>query len=114
MEAVYGSSDRLLSNTFAKVFFQRMECADELSTLTLLAKGTVDFFLKLTQILTKYIRLWSLVNFLLSDGACKVLERYKMLLEVLRWCVSVWIPAAVYQRKDLLVFAAVEVFRSTS
>ena len=82
---LYGSSDRLLSNTLRKVFFQQIldeMSADELDTLTT-SKGTVELLSKLApEYLTELDQI--VVSGQLSAGqmsACKVLERYKMLLE---------------------------------
>ncbi len=82
---LYGSSDRLLSNTLRKVFFQQIldgMSADELGTLTA-SKGTVELLSKLApEYLTKLDQI--VVSGQLSAGqmsACKVLERYKMLLK---------------------------------
>ena len=82
---LYGSSDRLLSNTLRKVFFQQIldgMSADELGTLTT-SKGTVELLSKLApEYLTELDQI--VVSGQLSAGqmsACKVLERYKMLLE---------------------------------
>ena len=82
---LYGSSDRLLSNTLRKVFFQQIldgMSADELSTLTT-SKGTVELLSKLApEYLTELDQITTSGQ--LSAGqmsACKVLERYKMLLE---------------------------------
>ena len=82
---LYGSSDRLLSNTLRKVFFQQIldgMSADELGTLTT-SKGTVELLSKLaSEYLTELNQI--VVSGQLSAGqmsACKVLERYKMLLE---------------------------------
>ena len=82
---LYGSSDRLLSNTLRKVFFQQIldgMSTDELGTLTA-SKGTVELLSKLApEYLTKLDQI--VVSGQLSAGqmsACKVLERYKMLLE---------------------------------
>lgn len=82
---LYGSSDRLLSNTLRKVFFQQIldgMSADELGTLTT-SKGTVELLSKLApEYLTELNQI--VVSGQLSAGqmsACKVLERYKMLLE---------------------------------
>lgn len=82
---LYGSSDRLLSNTFRKVFFQQIldgMSADELGTL-ITSKGTVELLSKLApEYLTELNQI--VVSGQLSAGqmsACKVLERYKMLLE---------------------------------
>ena len=82
---LYGSSDRLLSNTLRKVFFQQIldgMSADELGTLTT-SKGTVELLSKLApEYLTELDQIVDSCQ--LSAGqmsACKVLERYKMLLE---------------------------------
>ena len=82
---LYGSSDRLLSNTLRKVFFQQIldgMSADELGTLTT-SKGTVELLSKLApEYLTELDQI--MTSGQLSAGqmsACKVLERYKMLLE---------------------------------
>ena len=82
---LYGSSDRLLSNTLRKVFFQQIldgTSADELDTLTT-SKGTVELLSKLaSEYLTELDQI--VVSGQLSAGqmsACKVLEHYKMLLE---------------------------------
>lgn len=82
---LYGSSDRLLSTTLRKVFFQQIldgMSADELGTLTT-SKGTVELLSKLApEYLTELNQI--VVSGQLSAGqmsACKVLERYKMLLE---------------------------------
>ena len=82
---LYGSSDRLLSNTLRKVFFQQIldgTSADELGTLTT-SKGTVELLSKLApEYLTELDQI--MASGQLSAGqmsACKVLERYKMLLE---------------------------------
>ena len=82
---LYGSSDRLLSNMLRKVFFQQIldgMSADELGTLTT-SKGTVELLSKLApEYLTELNQI--VVSGQLSAGqmsACKVLERYKMLLE---------------------------------
>ena len=82
---LYGSSDRLLSNTLRKVFFQQIldgMSADELGTLTT-SKGTVELLSKLApEYLTELDQIVDSGQ--LSAGqmsACKVLERYKALLE---------------------------------
>ena len=82
---LYGSSDRLLSNTLRKVFFQQIldgMSADELGTLTT-SKGTVELLSKLSpEYLSELDQI--VVSGQLSAGqmsACKVLERYKILLE---------------------------------
>ncbi len=82
---LYGSSDRLLSNTLRKVFFQQIldgMSADELGTLNN-SKGTVELLSKLApEYLTELDQIVDSSQ--LSAGqmsACKVLERYKALLE---------------------------------
>ena len=82
---LYGSSDRLLSNTLRKVFFQQIldgMSADELGTLTT-SKGTVELLSKLSpEYLTELDQIMNSGQ--LSAGqmsACKVLGRYKALLE---------------------------------
>ena len=82
---LYGSSDRLLSATLRKVFFQQIldgMSADELGTLNN-SKGTVELLSKLTpEYLTELDQI--MASGQLSTGqmsACKVLERYKALLE---------------------------------
>ena len=82
---LYGSSDRLLSNTLRKVFFQQIldgMSADELGSLNA-GKGTVELLSKLAP--EYLIELGQIMNSgQLSAGqmsACKVLERYKALLE---------------------------------
>ena len=82
---LYGSSDRLLSTTLRKVFFQQIldgMPADELGSLNA-GKGTVELLSKLApEYLTELDQIMNYGQ--LSAGqmsACKVLERYKMLLE---------------------------------
>lgn len=82
---LYGNSDRLLSTTLRKVFFQQVldgMSADELGSLNA-GKGTVELLSKLApEYLTKLDQIVDSGQ--LSAGqmsACKVLERYKMLLE---------------------------------
>jgi len=82
---LYGSSDRLLSNTLRKVFFQQIldgMSTDELGTLTT-SKGTVELLSKLApEYLTELDQI--MTSGQLSAGqmsACKILEHYKMLLE---------------------------------
>ena len=82
---LYGNSDRLLSTTLRKVFFQQVldgMPADELGSLNA-GKGTVELLSKLApEYLTELDQI--VVSGQLSAGqmsACKVLERYKMLLE---------------------------------
>ena len=82
---LYGSSDRLLSNTLRKVFFQQVldgMSTDELGSLNA-GKGTVELLSKLApEYLTELDQI--MTSGQLSAGqisACKVLERYKALLE---------------------------------
>ena len=82
---LYGSSDRLLSATLRKVFFQQIldgMSVDELGTLNA-SKGTVELLSKLApEYLTELDQITTSGQ--LSTGqmsACKVLERYKALLE---------------------------------
>ena len=82
---LYGSSDRLLSTTLRKVFFQQVldgMSADELGSLNA-GKGTVELLSKLApEYLTELDQI--MASGQLSAGqmsACKVLERYKTLLE---------------------------------
>ena len=82
---LYGSSDRLLSATLRKVFFQQVldgMSADELGSLNA-GKGTVELLSKLAlEYLTGLDQI--MASGQLSAGqmsACKVLERYKALLE---------------------------------
>ena len=82
---LYGSSDRLLSTTLRKVFFQQVldgMSADELGSLNA-GKGTVELLSKLApEYLTELDQI--MTSGQLSAGqmsACKVLERYKTLLE---------------------------------
>lgn len=82
---LYGSSDRLLSTTLRKVFFQQIldgMSVDELGTLNA-SKGTVELLSKLApEYLTELDQI--MASGQLSTGqmsACKVLERYKALLE---------------------------------
>ena len=82
---LYGSSDRLLSTTLRKVFFQQIldgMPADELGSLNA-GKGTVDLLSKLApEYLTELDQI--MTSGQLSAGqmsACKVLEHYKALLE---------------------------------
>lgn len=82
---LYGRSDRLLSTTLRKVFFQQVldgMPTDELGSLNA-GKGTVELLSKLaSEYLTELDQIMSSGQ--LSAGqmsACKVLERYKVLLE---------------------------------
>ena len=82
---LYGSSDRLLSATLRKVFFQQIldgMSVDELGSLNA-GKGTVELLSKLApEYLTELDQI--MTSGQLSAGqisACKVLERYKALLE---------------------------------
>lgn len=82
---LYGNSDRLLSTTLRKVFFQQVldgMSTDELGSLNA-GKGTVELLSKLApEYLTELDQI--MISSQLSAGqmnACKVLERYKVLLE---------------------------------
>lgn len=82
---LYGNSDRLLSTTLRKVFFQQVldgMSTDELGSLNA-GKGTVELLSKLaSEYLTELDQI--MTSGQLSAGqisACKVLERYKALLE---------------------------------
>ncbi len=82
---LYGSSDRLLSTTLRKVFFQQIldgMSTDELGSLNA-GKGTVELLSKLApEYLTELDQI--MTSGQLSAGqmsACKVLEHYKALLE---------------------------------
>ena len=82
---LYGSSDRLLSTTLRKVFFQQIldgMSTDELGSLNA-SKGTVELLSKLApEYLTELDQI--MASGQLSTGqmsACKVLEHYKALLE---------------------------------
>lgn len=82
---LYGNSDRLLSTTLRKVFFQQIldgMSADELGSLNA-GKGTVELLSKLApEYLTELDQI--MTSGQLSAGqmsACKVLECYKALLE---------------------------------
>ena len=82
---LYGSSDRLLSTTLRKVFFQQVldgMSTDELGSLNA-GKGTVELLSKLApEYLTELDQI--MTSGQLSAGqmsACTVLERYKALLE---------------------------------
>ena len=82
---LYGNSDRLLSTTLRKVFFQQVldgMSTDELGSLNA-GKGTVELLSKLApEYLTELDQI--MTSGQLSAGqisACKVLERYKALLE---------------------------------
>ena len=113
---LYGSSDRLLSNTLRKVFFQQIldgMSADELSTLTT-SKGTVELLSKLApEYLTELDQITTSGQ--LSAGqmsACKVLERYKMLLEEKSYvevcqCLD-YLLQSILAQGPALVFSRVE------
>ena len=82
---LYGNSDRLLSTTLRKVFFQQVldgMSADELGSLNA-GKGTMELLSKLApEYLTELDQIMTFGQ--LSAGqmsVCKVLERYKALLE---------------------------------
>lgn len=127
---LYGSSDRLLSNTLCKVFFQQIldgMSADELGTLTT-SKGTVELLSKLApEYLTELNQI--VVSGQLSAGqmsACKVLERYKMLLEEKSYvevcqCLDYLLqsipaqgPALVFSRVEDLLEARLKFVRKLS
>ena len=127
---LYGSSDRLLSNTLRKVFFQQIldeMSADELGTLTT-SKGTVELLSKLApEYLTDLDQI--MTSGQLSAGqmsACKVLEHYKMLLEeksyvercqcldYLLQSISAQGPALVFSRVEDLSEARLQFVRRLS
>ena len=113
---LYGSSDRLLSNTLRKVFFQQIldgMSADELGTLTT-SKGTVELLSKLApEYLTELDQI--MTSGQLSAGqmsACKVLERYKVLLEEKSYvevcqCLD-YLLQSIPEQGAALVFSRVE------
>ena len=113
---LYGSSDRLLSNTLRKVFFQQIldgMSVDELGTLNA-SKGTVELLSKLApEYLTELDQI--MASGQLSTGqmsACKVLERYKALLEEKLYvevcqCLDYLLQSIPAQR-PALVFSRVE------
>ena len=113
---LYGSSDRLLSNTLRKVFFQQIldgMSADELGTLTT-SKGTVELLSKLApEYLTELDQIVDSGQ--LSAGqmsACKVLEHYKMLLEEKSYvevcqCLD-YLLQSIPTQGPVLVFSRVE------
>ena len=115
---LYGSSDRLLSNTLRKVFLQQIldgTSADELGTLTT-SKGTVELLSKLApEYLTELDQIVDSGQ--LSAGqmsACKVLERYKMLLEEKSYvevcqCLD-YLLQSIPAQGPALVFSRVEDF----
>ena len=113
---LYGNSDRLLSTTLRKVFFQQIldgMSADELGTLTT-SKGTVELLSKLApEYLTELNQI--VVSGQLSAGqmsVCKVLERYKMLLEEKSYvevcqCLD-YLLQSIPAQEPALVFSRVE------
>ena len=113
---LYGSSGRLLSNTLRKVFFQQIldgTSADELGTLTT-SKGTVELLSKLApEYLTELDQIIDSCQ--LSAGqmsACKILERYKMLLEEKSYvevcqCLD-YLLQSIPEQGPALVFSRVE------
>ncbi|WP_311396736.1 PD-(D/E)XK nuclease family protein [Lancefieldella parvula] len=115
---LYGSSDRLLSNTLRKVFFQQIldgMSADELGTLNN-SKGTVELLSKLApEYLIELDQI--MASGQLSAGqmsACKVLERYKKLLEEKSYietcqCLD-YLLQSIPAQGPALVFSRVEDF----
>jgi len=113
---LYGNSDRLLSTTLRKVFFQQVldgMPADELGSLNA-GKGTVELLSKLApEYLTELDQIMNYGQ--LSAGqmsACKVLERYKMLLEEksyveVRQCLD-YLLQSIPAQGAALVFSRVE------
>ena len=113
---LYGNSDRLLSTTLRKVFFQQIldgMPADELGTLTT-SKGTVELLSKLApEYLTELDHI--MASGQLSVGqmsACKVLERYKALLEEKSYvevcqCLD-YLLQSIPEQGAALVFSRVE------
>ena len=113
---LYGSSDRLLSNTLRKVFFQQIldgMSADELGSLNA-GKGTVELLSKLApEYLTELDQI--MTSGQLSAGqmsACKVLERYKVLLEEKSYvevcqCLD-YLLQSIPEQGAALVFSRVE------
>lgn len=113
---LYGNSDRLLSNTLRKVFFQQVldgMSADELGSLNA-GKGTVELLSKLApEYLTELDQI--MTSGQLSAGqmsACKVLERYKALLEEKSYvevcqCLD-YLLQSIPEQGAALVFSRVE------
>ena len=127
---LYGSSDRLLSTTLRKIFFQQVldgMPADELGSLNA-GKGTVELLSKLAP--EYLIELDQIMNSgQLSAGqmsACKVLERYKTLLEEKSYvevcqCLDYLLqsipaqgPALIYSRVEDLSEARLKFVRKLS
>ena len=113
---LYGNSDRLLSTTLRKVFFQQVldgMSADELGSLNA-GKGTVELLSKLApEYLTELDQI--MTSGQLSAGqmsACKVLERYKVLLEEKSYvevcqCLD-YLLQSIPEQGAALVFSRVE------
>ena len=113
---LYGNSDRLLSTTLRKVFFQQVldgMSADELGSLNA-GKGTVELLSKLApEYLTELDQIIDSCQ--LSAGqmsACKILERYKMLLEEKSYvevcqCLD-YLLQSIPEQGPALVFSRVE------
>ena len=113
---LYGSSDRLLSTTLRKVFFQQIldgMSADELGSLNA-GNGTVELLSKLApEYLTELDQI--MASGQLSAGqmsACKVLERYKVLLEEKSYvevcqCLD-YLLQSIPEQGAALVFSRVE------
>ena len=113
---LYGSSDRLLSTTLRKVFFQQVldgMSTDELGSLNA-GKGTVELLSKLApEYLTELDQI--MTSDQLSVGqmsACKVLERYKALLEEKSYvevcqCLD-YLLQSIPEQGAALVFSRVE------
>ena len=113
---LYGNSDRLLSTTLRKVFFQQVldgMSTDELGSLNA-GKGTVELLSKLApEYLTELDHI--MASGQLSVGqmsACKVLERYKALLEEKSYvevcqCLD-YLLQSIPEQGAALVFSRVE------
>ena len=113
---LYGNFDRLLSTTLRKVFFQQVldgMSADELGSLNA-GKGTVELLSKLApEYLTELDQI--MTSGQLSAGqmsACKVLERYKVLLEEKSYvevcqCLD-YLLQSIPEQGAALVFSRVE------
>lgn len=113
---LYGNSDRLLSTTLRKVFFQQVldgMSADELGSLNA-GKGTVELLSKLApEYLTELDQI--MTSGQLSAGqmsACEVLERYKVLLEEKSYvevcqCLD-YLLQSIPEQGAALVFSRVE------
>lgn len=113
---LYGNSDRLLSTTLRKVFFQQVldgMSTDELGSLNA-GKGTVELLSKLApEYLTELDQI--MTSGQLSAGqisACKVLERYKALLEeksYVEGCQSLdYLLQSIPAQGAALIFSRVE------